>query len=131
MRIENVVDDIIDMIKADAYFSNIRVVKAYPCSTAPTHLANETVAIGIDEISFSSMSVDESSREGNIAVFMDIFVPIKMSSSRASDILSGLCRCFRDLNILSVCADRITVHVDTAAYLLRTVFTFNNEIEVV
>lgn len=131
MRIENVLDDMVDMIKADTYFSNIRVIKAYPCSTASTHLADETIAIGIDKISFSSMSVDESSREGDIAVFIDIFIPLKLSSSRASDILSGLCRCFRDLHVLSVRADRMTVHVDTAAYLLRTVFTFNNEIEVV
>lgn len=131
MKIENVLDDIIRTIQADEYFSDIRVIKAYPCSVAPTRLADETVVIGFDEIRFSSMCVDESGREGDIAVFIDIFVPVKMNSSRASDILSRLCRCFGNYNVLSVCAERLTVDLNTAAYQLRTAFTFNYEIEVI
>lgn len=124
-------DEIIEAIKKDDYFSDIRIIKAYPCSAAPARLAEETVAIGFEEVNFSSVSVDESARAGETSVFIDIFIPIKMSNAKAIDIFSRLCRCFHNLNILSVRAERITVDIHTASYLLKTAFTFHNEIEVI
>lgn len=131
LRIDSVLDILINKIKSDEYFSDIKVIKAYPFTAAPTRLTKETVAIGFDEITFSAMSIDESSRAGDVAVFTDVFIPLKMNSSRAIDIFSGICRCFDGFNVLSVRCERITVDVSTAAYVLKTSFTFNNEIEVI
>lgn len=131
LRIDSVLDTLISTIKADDYFSDIRVIKAYPCSAAPTRLAKETVAIGFDEISFSSMSIDENAREGEVTAFIDIFIPLKINNSRAVDIFSRLCRCFNSFNILSVRCERMNVDVNTASYVLKTAFTFHNEIEVI
>lgn len=131
LRIDNALDALINTIRADAYFSDIRVIKAYPFSAAPTRLAKETIVFGFDEITFSSTSVDESSRSGNLTVFADIFIPLKINSARAVDVFSQICRCFNGFNILSVRCERITVDVSTASYVLKTAFTFNNEIEVI
>ncbi|MGN1202222.1 MAG: hypothetical protein ACI4RF_02930 [Eubacterium sp.] len=131
MKIESIIDELINLIKADDYFSKIKVIKAYPCTAAPTRIADETIALGMEEIKLSSASVDDSNRAGDVAVFADIFVPIKASNSRACNIFARLCRCFCSYNILSISAQRITVDVNTASYLLKTVFTFNDEIEVI
>ena len=64
------------------------------------------------------------------SVFADIFIPLKAENSRASDIFTNLCRCLCVYNILSVSAQRITVDTNSASYVLKTVFTFNDEIEV-
>ncbi len=131
MKIENIIDRLIEVISADDYFEDIKIIKAYPCTIAPSRIAAETVALGFDEIRLSSSSVDDSIREGDISVFVDIFIPIKTENSRACDIFSRICRCLYIYNILSVSAQRITVDVNTSAYVLKTVFTFNDEIEVV
>lgn len=131
LKLDSVIDALITEIKADDYFSGISVVKAYPCTPAPTRMTKETVALGIDEISFESMSVDENSRCGSVTAFIDVFVPIKTGSSRAVDIFTRLCGCFNSYNILSVRCERMTVDVNTASYLLKSAFTFNNEIGVI
>lgn len=131
MKIENLIDRLIEVISADDYFENIKIIKAYPCTIAPSRIAAETVALGFDEIRLSSSSVDDSSRAGDISVFIDIFIPIKTENSRACDIFSRICRCLYVYNILSVSAQRISVDVNTSAYVLKTVFTFNDEIEVI
>ncbi len=131
MKIENIIDRLIEVISADDYFSDIKIIKAYPCTIAPSRIATETVALGFDEIRLSSASVDNSNRAGDISVFVDIFIPIKMENSRACDIFSRICRCFYVYNILSVSAQRMAVDINTSAYVLKTVFTFNDEIEVI
>lgn len=131
MKIENIIDRLIEVISADDYFSDIKIIKAYPCTIAPSRIATETVALGFDEIRLSSASVDDSNRAGDISVFVDIFIPIKMENSRACDIFSRICRCFYVYNILSVSAQRMEVDINTSAYVLKTVFTFNDEIEVI
>lgn len=130
MKIENVLDALIHLIESDDYFSSVNILKAYPCSPAPSRLAGETVALGLEKIKMSSSSVDENNRTGEISVFADIFIPVKKSNDRAFDILSRLCGCFCIYNVLSVSAQRIAVDVNTASYVLKTVFTFNDEIEV-
>ena len=131
MKIENTIDKLIEVISADDYFNDIKIIKAYPCSIAPTRIVTETVALGFDEIRLSSASVDESGRAGDLSVFVDIFIPIKTDNSRASEIFARICKCFYAYNILSVSAQRIAVDVNTASYVLKTVFTFNDEIEVI
>lgn len=71
------------------------------------------------------------SNAGSISVFADIFVPLKTDNGRACDIFSRLCRCFGRYNVISVSAQRITVDMNTASYVMKTAFTFNDEIEVV
>lgn len=131
MRIENMIDGLIHLIKQDDYFSDIKVMKAYPCTSAPSRIGCDTVALGIERINLSSVSVDESSRAGDLCVFADIFIPLKTDNSKACDIFIRLCRCFSIYNILSVSAQRIAVDVNTASYVMKTAFTFNDEIEVV
>lgn len=131
LKIDSVLDDLISTIKADDYFSDIKVIKAYPCSAVTVRLAKVTVAVGFDEISFSSMSVDENTREGEVTAFIDVFIPLKMDSSVAMDIFSRICSCFKGFNILLVRCERMSVDVNTASYVLKSAFTFNNEIEVI
>lgn len=80
MKIENILDALIRLIESDDYFSSVNILKAYPCSPAPSRLAGETVALGLEEIKMSSSSVDESNRAGEISVFADIFIPVKKAT---------------------------------------------------
>ena len=109
----------------------MKIIKAYPCTAAPARLSKETIALGFEKVDFSSVSVDDNSRAGSISVFADIFVPLKTDNGRACDIFSRLCRCFGRYNVISVSAQRITVDMNTASYVMKTAFTFNDEIEVV
>lgn len=131
MKIENMIDGLIDLIRCDDYFSDIKIIKAYPCTAAPSRICRETVALGIERIDLSSVSVDDSNRAGELCIFADIFVPLKSDNSKACDIFIRLCKCFCIYNILSVSAQRIAVNLNTSSYVLKTAFTFNDEIEVV
>lgn len=131
MRIESFIDEFIDSIKKDDYFSDIKIIKAYPCTEAPVRLLKETIALGFDKVDFTSISIDDSNRAGSISVFADIFIPLKKDNGRAGDIFSRLCRSLCRYNVISVSAQRTVVDNNTASYVMKTEFTFNDEIEVV
>lgn len=131
MKLENLPDEIIDLIKAEMFFSDIRVIKAYPCDAASVRISRETIAIGIDEITMMSASMDDSRRKGDIKIFADIFIPIKHGSSRAGEIFIKLCSCLKKYNVVSICAQRIAVDKRTCSYIMKTAIAFNDEIEVV
>jgi hypothetical protein len=131
MRLDEIIDQFIALIKENEYFEDIRAIKAYPCTDAPVRISRATVALGVERIDMSSVSVDESNRAGEVSVFADIFVPLKSGSDKAQEIFLKLCSCLSGYNILSVSAERIAVDVNTSSYVLKTAFTFNDEIEVV
>lgn len=130
MRLEAFMDELICIIQSDNDFSDIRIMKAYPCTPAPSRLEKETIAVGFEEITLSSASVDEGRRAGNVCVYIDIFVPLRVDNSRLSEIFTMICRCLSDCNVLSISADKAAVDVNTASYVMKTKFTFNGEIEV-
>lgn len=131
MKIESFIDEFISLIKSDVYFSGIKIIKAYPCTAAPVRISKETIALGFEKVDFSAISVDDSNRAGSVSVFADIFIPLKTDNGRACEIFSRLCRCCGRYNVISVSAQRIAVDINTASYVMKTAFTFNDEIEVV
>lgn len=131
MRLEKLLDRLIDIIKTDDYFADIKVMKAYPCAIAPTRILKDTVALGIEGVELLSVSVDDSNRAGDISVFADIFIPVKKDNGKAYEIFTELCRCLCIFNVIRISAQRIAVDANTASYVLKTVITFNDEIEVV
>lgn len=131
MRIEEIVEQIINTVKSDDFFNDVKIIKAYPNSNYPTRLGCDIVAVGLDEIQLCKRGIDELDNAGEISVFVDIFTPVKTEITRASEIFTRLCKCLYCYNLVSISAQRIITDSERAAFVLKTKFTFNDEIEVV
>lgn len=128
MRLDMILDEIINLIKKDDYFNDIKVAKAYPCSAVPTKITKCIVAFGFDEIRLNSNQLDEGTRAGSVSIFADIFIPIKQNSTKGVEIFSRLCNVLSVYNVASVSAERLAVDRQTQTYVLKTGITFYDEL---
>lgn len=129
MKMDDITLNIKKLIKSDAFFENINVISAFPDKMKSTRLKQPVIAIGIDNIEMASDRIDESSRRGDICVFADIFLPTQFDIGMMEKIFSKLCTCFDSFNILSIKTGRSRFDSYAQAYVLDTVFTFNDNIE--
>lgn len=128
MIFNEILNDLISILKEDRYFDHIKVICAYPYSEVPTRAKECCVAIGFDEVKMTSLQLESGERMGDVSVFADIFVPIKDDSRKTCDIFSRICKCFSVFNVVSIFSKRIEVDKNTQTYVLKTKITFNDEI---
>lgn len=129
MRIDDITLTVRKLIRADTFFENISVINAFPNRMKSTRLSRPVIAVGVDTIEMESEQIESSSRSGAVSVFADIFLPTDSDISRLENIFSNLCRCFNRFNILSIRTSRVKFDDYAQAYVMKTVFTFNDEIE--
>ncbi len=129
MRIDDITLTIKKIIREDAFFENTGVINAFPNRMKSTRLHKPVIALGVDNIEMESEQIESSSRSGQISVFADIFLPTSSGISELENIFSNLCRCFNHFNIISIRTGRIEFDDYAQTYVMKTVFTFNDEIE--
>lgn len=124
----SIVPDFIEKIKANKYFDNIQVVRAYPNVIKPTLLENAVVAVGIKEINVDESSLGESIKAGTVSLFTNIYVPYSFDKGNFEKIVFHICGIASDFNIVSVNVSEISVCSAAECFVMKAVFTFNNEI---
>lgn len=128
MRLDTILDELIKIIKDNAYFDNIKVIKAYPSDVKPTRLGCPYIAVGLSEIDMHSSSIDSARRSGQISVFADVYVSGKQNCTLIYDIFTKLCEVLSCFNVLSIKADRTQYDTYTQANVLKGIITFDDEI---
>lgn len=129
MKLDDITLTVKQIIKQDEFFKNIRVINAFPNVMKTTRLDAVTIAIGVNSVDIESDQIESYSRSGNISVFADIFLPTSHKVNELESIFASLCRCFNCFNIISIRAGRTGFDPYAQAYLMKTVFTFNDEIK--
>ncbi len=129
MMMNDSVSSFIERLKKCPDLDGVRILSSYPCAIKPTQLDRAVIAVGFCDADMSSSGLGEDSRAGCYSVFADIFLPWKKDNSVMGDIFKNICLCVGDMNILSIKADRIAVDKATASFVLKSVFTFNEEID--
>jgi hypothetical protein len=128
MNINSLLDDMLEKINANSFFDDMKIIKAYPCSVKPTRLNNVYISLGINKIDIKPYEIDDVNKAGEVSVFADIFVPIRMDNACMSEIFSRLCTVLEEYNVIGISADRITADNDIQAYVLKTSITFSDEV---
>ncbi len=128
MRLDNMLDEMVGIIKSDDYFNGIKVIKAYPFDVKPTRFACPYIALGLCEIDMHSISVDSAQRAGTVSVFADIYVSWKKDGAVIYDIFTRLCKVLSCFNVLSIKTQRMEYDTYTQANKLESVITFSDEI---
>ena len=123
-----IVSDFIEKIKADKYFNDIQVTRAYPNAIKPTLLKNAVVAVGIKEINVDENSLGENIKAGTVSLFANIYVPYSFDKGNFEKIVFRICSIASDFNIVSVNISEISTNSVAECFVMKAVFTFNNEI---
>lgn len=125
---ESILNEFLSRILDDRFFANIQITRAYPNAVKPTVLKNTAVAVGIKSIELDENAVYEHVKAGTFSVFTDIFLPYESDKTVPESIVFRICRDVADFNIVSIRISEIKADSFAQCYVMRAVFTFNNEL---
>ncbi|MDE5996349.1 MAG: hypothetical protein K2G56_05460 [Eubacterium sp.] len=128
IKAENILNKFISRILDDRYFADVQVTRAYPNAVKPTILKNTAVAVGIKSIELDDNAINENVKAGTFSVFTDIFLPFESDQTVPESIVFRICRDVSDFNIVSISISEIKANSLAQCYVMRAVFTFNNEL---
>lgn len=128
IKTENILSDFIDKLEADEFFENVKVTRAYPNEIKPTQLKKAVVAVGIRNIEVDENSIGQDIKSGSYSVFADIFVPYSYDKQTFERIVFRICMDVSELNLVAIEISGITANTTAECYMMKSLFTFNNEI---
>lgn len=128
LNIKTLLDEFVSNVRGDSSFDDIKIISAYPFTVKPDFLSEKLIAVGFSDISMTNCHIGFRESAGDVKIFADIFVPVNQDSREACKIFSGLCSALKSMNIVAVSAQRICVDEKTASYVMKTEFTFRDEI---
>lgn len=128
IKTESVLSDFIHKLEADEFFENIRITRAYPDVIKPTRLKNAVVAVGIKNIEVDENSIGQDIKSGSYSIFANIYVPHAYDKRSFEQIVFRICRDISELNVVAIEISEITVNSTAECLVMRSVFTFNDEI---
>ena len=128
IKAESILNEFISRMLDDKYFTDIQITRAYPNTMKPTILKNTAVAVGIKSIELDENSINEHIKAGSFSVFTDIFLPFESDKTVPESIVFRICKDVSDFNIVSISISEIKVNSLAQCYVMRAVFTFNNEL---
>lgn len=128
IKAENILSDFMDKLEADEFFGNVRLTRAYPNVIKPTLLKKAVVALGIKSINVDENSVGQNIKSGSYSVFADIFVPYSYGKYEMEQIVFRICRNISERNIVAIEISEITANSTAECFVMKSVFTFNDEI---
>ncbi|MGN1329017.1 MAG: hypothetical protein ACI4V4_04880 [Eubacterium sp.] len=128
LNIKSLLDEFVLALRKDSYFDEIKIISAYPYAFRPTELKECIIAVGFSDISLESDRIGESSRYGQVKIFVDIFVPFGNDSKMACEIFTHICEVANCYNVVAISAQRTYANKETASYIMKTEVAFNGEI---
>ena len=128
IKAENILSDFTALLEADDYFSDTRIIRAYPDEIKPTLLKKAVIAVGLRSIEVEDGSVGQSVKSGSYGIFADIFVPYSHDKKAMEQIVFRICRDISQLNIVAIEVSGISVNTTAECFVMHCLFTFNDEI---
>ena len=128
IKTENILSDFMNKLEADDFFEDVRLTRAYPDVIKPTQLKKAVVAVGIKSIEVDENSVGQNIKSGSYSIFADIFVPYSYDKQGMEQIVFRICRDIAELNMVAIEVSGITVNSTAECFVMKSVFTFNDEI---
>ena len=128
IKAESILSAFLSRMLDDKYFADVQITRAYPNAIKPTILKNTAVAVGIKSIELDENSIRENVKAGTFSIFTDIFIPFDSDKSVPESIVFRICKDVSDFNIVSISISEIKANSLVQCYVMRAVFTFNNEL---
>ena len=128
IKADCILHDFLSRILDDRFFADIQITRSYPKAVKPTILKNIAVAVGIKSIELDENSINEDVKAGTFSIFTDIFLPFEFDKNVPESIVFRICKDVSDFNIVSINISEIKANSLVGCYVMRAVFTFNNEL---
>lgn len=123
------VDDFAAALKDAQYLDEAKIINAYPFCQIPTIIKRPIIAVGFDNASLKPNQIGDEIQSGDISVFADIYIPTDMDNKILADILGGICKAATGMNVTAIFSKGIEYEKTANAFVMRNVFTFNDEID--
>ncbi len=124
---DNFVNEFIQKIKSNTFFTGTKVIRSYPLAVKETLLKKPVIAVSFKNIELDENSVGENVKSGTYSISANIYIPFLCGNITAEQIVCEICKSVDDFNIISIKVSETTSDSITECYVTKTVFTFNGE----
>ena len=128
IKTENILSDFINRLETDKFFDNVRITRAYSDKIKPTQLKKAVVAVGIKNIEVDDNSLGQGIKTGSYSVFANIYIPHSYDRLSFEQIVFRICRNISELNVVAIEISAVTADSTAECLVMKSVFTFNDEI---
>ncbi len=128
MNIESMPKEIANLIKADDFFKDIKIIKPFANTSYSGNLSRNVVAIYLGETSLDSTEMGDSQRAGKVGICADIYVPLK-NADFAKTIFCNICRVLGEYNVVSIKSEKCEYSKSAKAVVMKSEFIFKSRFE--
>jgi hypothetical protein len=130
MYLSDKIDFLIEKLKENCYFDNVKIIKSYPYSKKDTRLSKTVVAVSPSKIEAQNISIGNDTLYGDYSVDFDVFIPIQSGSPVDSSVIEQIVVTLSECQPKSVYVSEISVNNSISCCLAKCTFTFNGKIEI-
>jgi hypothetical protein len=130
MYLTNEIDVLIEMLRANSYFDDIKIIKAFPYSMKATRLAKTVIAVSPSKVEGENISIGDNKMFGEYSIDFDVFIPILSGTPVKSDVIEQIVTTVSACYPSGISVSAITVNNDISCTTAKCTFTFSGEISI-
>lgn len=130
MYLNKEIDALIALLKANPFFDDIKITKAFPFINKPTRLSRTVIAVSPSKIDAQNISVGGESLFGDYSIDFDVFIPINDGTPVDTDVIEQLVCTLSKSFPKAAAVSEITVNNNIFCCTAKCTFTFSGEIKI-
>lgn len=123
------IDEFVIRLEKNSFFSQIKVIKAYPYAIKPTRLKKTVITVSPSQISAENISLGETHLFADYKIDVDIYVPQQIGADSIISIVREIFRCAAGFYAVGVTASKITADDNLNCFISKCTIEFNGEID--
>lgn len=129
MKIDKIADEFINTLRLSGILADVKIIEAYPNLTKPTRLSKPVVSVSACNMDLSVNGIGEDNFAGEYAVNVNIYIAKELGAYNPAEIFGRICKAADNLLISGVKADDVKFDRTSDCFVLKSVFTFNNQFD--
>lgn len=127
MKLYSIVPEIKSILKSSKKMTGAKIISGFPAGIKPTKIDSVVISLGIDRVDFEPAEIEDSTRTGQVSIYADIYMPVKLKGDVSYRVLCILCDALKNYNIISISAEKMEYQKDIQAFVTKTVITFSDK----
>ncbi len=129
MYLNKEIDEFILNLEANSFFSDMKIIKAYPYAIKPTRLKKTVIAVSPSQISAKNISLGETHFFADYKIDVDIYVPQQFGADSIINIVREILGCAAGFYAVGVTASKINADDNLNCFTSKCTVEFNGEID--
>lgn len=128
---KSLVSNLVERIKADDFFQNTSVCRAYGTELKPTCSAGAVIVCGTVSADIQNAAIEQDIKAGSVTLFADIYVPWNMKNYDMQQAVARICAAAYSDNAVGVKLNEARSHKKAQCIMQRAEITYSDVFDLI